>query len=135
MTTIAYDGISIACDGRVCRGNEIESENFKKYFDANGARYFFSGTLGDFSFDLPVHRSQTQSQASGFFIKDGKVFDFTAYDGTWYVHAAIPNTARGSGGVYAVSAMRLGLNAREAVKFASKNDAYTGGKISVFRVT
>lgn len=37
--------------------------------------------------------------------------------------------AGGSGGDFALGALRLGLNAREAVKHACKLDVYSGGRI------
>lgn len=41
--------------------------------------------------------------------------------------------AIGSGAKHALTAMDLGLDAKEAVKMAMKRDIYTGGRIRTFR--
>ena len=134
MTTIAYDGNSIAIDGQVNCGSIIQSSDFDKSINIDGITYFCAGTISDYQLLPPIHRVDTKADLEGFFLKDGKVWHFADVDGVWFVCEAIPRSACGSGSMFALSAMAMGKSAEEAVKFASTLDVYTGGKIRVFKV-
>lgn len=128
MTTIAYDGESIAVDQRLVLGNQIASENFDKSITIDGITYFVSGVWSDVCYLPPVHRGPTEADIDGFFYDPNRdrVMNFITQDGMWFVQEAMPKSAVGSGGDYAVAAMRLGKDAKEAVEFASTLDIYTG---------
>jgi hypothetical protein len=66
----------------------------------------------------------------------------------WYNHklyaclgSTVPNLIKdryftiGSGGAYARSALELGMNPKDAIKFASKFDANTNNKVHVVKLT
>lgn len=140
MTTIAYDGKTIAYDSRSTSEYKIGSDNFNKRFTKNGVVFFLSGSVGDENAIAELWESEeTESEIdfhcfvidnAGVWVfggdSDAEVFRFRVEQFEKY--------AIGSGRDHAITAMDLGCDAKTAVKMAAKRDCCTGGKIRTFRL-
>ncbi len=148
MTTIAYDGKTLAVDSRISSLSSISSDNYMKLFKLESIDYFgdqllyiaLSGNVSD------MHKFTQQIKHKGtIFTGDKKKVElwgiilgqeFNYYLDPGLKLVAMPkkeHLAEGSGRDFALSAMSLGLDAVAAVKHAMKFDAATGGKVeSVF---
>jgi len=140
MTTIAYDGKTVAIDSRICRGSLIAADDAIKYRYQKNKLFFLTGTTDhcDYfakSFCAGELCGIKKCVASGILLTDGNVF----YVGSDYdndVFFACPvdgrKTSCGSGESFALAAMDHKKNAEDAVKYAMTRDTYTGGKVHVF---
>lgn len=141
MTTIAWDGISLAGDGRVTSSSLILTDKHTKIHDAGDQ---LVGMAGDYAKseewleayldgDLLEPLEEEEGGDTGFVVllveKDGGSVA-VSYNGGPLLQVGAP-FAVGSGADFAVGAMSSGKTAKQAVKLAMKYDAATGGKITV----
>lgn len=141
MTTIAWDGKTLATDSMVTSDETILSTVDKKlYLDVG--RFKAVATCG----------SAVKTDALIFWIKEGEegsppkmgeddcILCVTS-DGDLYVYwhhdsdchyCATGNMAAGSGSDIAFGALDAGATAVEAIKIASKRNVYTGGKVQSY---
>lgn len=136
MTTIAWDGITLAADSQlngdfVCRGG------VKKVHRVGGDIVACSGAMEHIMAFIAWYDPRSGVDDFPSEIKDFTAFVFQSdtgrvmeYGGTpypWQLFDA-PH-ATGSGSPYAMGAMLNGANAKQAVKIASQLDDATGGRI------
>lgn len=134
MTTIACNGIEMACDGFVTGGGTIHQADYKKiirvgtrivgwtgqpYF-ARQLHDFLSGNLEEIDFGEDFEAIILDDDGDCFCM-DGKGREYKT---------ALP-AACGSGTQFALAAMRLGHSPYEAVKIACELDVTSGGEIFV----
>lgn len=140
MTTIAWNGTTLATDGRLTVKGKIIADNYCKIRRLNCSHnrdtLIWGGFAGDpsdtdkFISHLVNNTEHMQHGVSGiiigkkhvYWVEDNNMWLLEAPDGIFL--------AEGSGCVIALSAMHLGLNALQAVRHAKKLDCYTGGVIS-----
>ena len=138
MTTIAFDGVTMAADGRSTYGDCITDENYVKIKSINGKLFGFDGEVGfmkkvehEISINLSVDDREVDKEF---------MYEYILYDAGYllsyrndrkYPTVVYPPFAIGTGGLAAIAVMRAGLNAEEAVKVAITMDVYSGGKITV----
>ena len=142
MTTIAWDlklG-EIACDSRSCTDGIINSNQVNKHLEKDGYHFFLAGWLANqhefcsafiadelkVSKPLDIHA----------IVWDGSgLWEAGTEEGTLWRHPVTSvQGAIGSGSDFAVAAMDHGCTPTEAVRAASKRDAYTGGRIKTFQI-
>lgn len=145
MTTAAYDGNTIAADGRVTSSSIILTDKhlkIREYGDVvvvtagdySSAKKWEDKKFGPAQFDDEDDDTRDNStKSSGDFIalvvEKETGIPYLSYGGEELLEVEFP-VAIGSGAEYAKSAMHFGKTAVEAVKFAMKFDAATGGKIT-----
>jgi ATP-dependent protease HslVU (ClpYQ) peptidase subunit len=144
MTTIAWKDKVLAADSRITEGTRITSDNIVKIFHID-VKYFddtlyyiaFAGEMGDWEKYLAALRNTDDNYriyASGISstaIVVGQKNVYIMESNKDYL-LRFPQTETlsvGSGAAYALSAMKLGLSAVDAVKHARTLDAATGGII------
>jgi len=134
MTTVVFDGATVAWDSRVTAGTDIITDNAQKRYKVDGRTFWFSGTVGDFQeFAEAYAGRETRRELSVSALvldRDGLYMSSTDGREIWRTPVLAP-CALGSGGDYALGAISCGKTAKEAVKIASTRDACTGGKIRV----
>lgn len=161
MTTIVWDGKTLASDSQMTNGNLIALSNFQKiyipdpekeYWEANGKRVVAFGIAGDAkAVDYIKHelhqgitfRTQVECEDDLMFTAILVTEDHLAY--SWVVDTnkekrntwseLIPHSgpiAKGSGGRFALAIVSIGKDAKAAVKATIKLDAYSGGDIQEF---
>lgn len=139
MTTIAFDGKTMACDTRVVCGSNCYNTDTKIYEndtyvigvagDAGvgtmliDCPYILQARHYDFDFDALVFVKGTKKVYRVSFYKSWNCA-LSSVIPVADVHAAV-----GSGSPYALAAMECGHSARGGVAVASKFDVNTGGKI------
>ncbi len=145
MTTIAYDGKSLATDSRSTIRDTIYDENSKKLF-LNVGPFSAVAVSGDFQATTDLLEEvagctsiqQVRSllhedrEGKGILIGvlySGEAWSFDACDAC-VLTQGVPYAA-GSGRDYAYAAMDLGLSAREAIVAASKRDVHTNNVVQV----
>lgn len=143
MTTIAYrDGI-IAWDSRAVDGSGviIDDDYNKKKKISNGSYVFFSGEISavDKLIDMWINnisQIETTLACETLICEFGKLYRVMLMDCELIQEELDLNKyyAIGSGSKYALTAMDLDLNARDAVKMAIKRDCFSGGKISTHKI-
>lgn len=129
MTTIAWDGRTMACDSMV---TEHHGQPIRKIFKIG--RYVLGGA-GDL---VDVLRARNMIRESGFCELDGInaqiILVDTEFLRAWTFDDGFPIPIKppyaiGSGGHYAMGAMDAGAEARDALKIARNRDDTTGGRI------
>lgn len=140
MTTIAIDENSISGDSMSTCQDTIVSNSIKKVYKKDGVIYAFAGVL-EHCEDLAMFISGESDNVGRDSIdgnvvtidKDGEIRIHWIQDGVYDSGKKTPPFAIGSGGDYALSAMKLGLTSRQAVDHAKKIDLHTGGKITTIK--
>lgn len=152
MTTIAYrDGI-LAADGRINVDGMISTDNKNKIIELDSTVLFnpFSKSLDIASDSLVCIATAGCSDCIGFYLDylylghafndlEGTAIVFTKKyiyrsDGSRFYEVPDEPIVLGSGSTYALTAMRMGASAEEAVKIACEMDVYSGGKITTRKV-
>lgn len=147
MTTIAFDGKTLASDGQVS-GGYISSYKYKKIFSKNGWLIGAAGRLSECAmfiewFEKWLHAQEGREQ--GIKVDPVEPFDreeFTALvisperecmvfeSGRDMFEVEAP-FAIGSGSPFAIAAMKAGADAKKAVEVAIELDPYSGGEVFV----
>lgn len=138
MTTIAFDGTHIAADTLISDNGCVYGYT-SKIHQVKGGVLATSGGLVDitlaidwFNVGRPAEAKPTLESFYAIFIPDvGQPQEYGERLVPLFV--VIP-WAGGSGRDFALSAMKLGKNCREAVEFAASIDLCTGGDIESIRV-
>lgn len=136
MTTIAFDGVTMAADGRSTSGYVIATDEFVKVHRTNGKLWALCGeprfidSIARFLTDgTPIAQSKDDECLYEYIVWDGcKLMSYMndrSVGDEWHYPMGF-----GSGGNAATAAMRAGLNAIDAVKVAITMDVYSGGKIT-----
>lgn len=139
MTTIAYDHKNkvIAIDGRYHASDVILTDSAIKWRKTEEGVWFFCGAQSDESYLMSLSHNQKLNvppNASALLIRSGKCI-LVCSSGEYCEHTELTcNHSIGSGWKFALSALKLGKSAKEAVIHASQMDIYTGGDIHVFCV-
>ena len=139
MTTIAFDGKTMACDTRVVCGSNCYNTDTKIY-ENDFAVIGVAGDAGvgtmliDCPYILQARPYEFDFEAL-VFVKDTEKVYKVAFYKSWdcALSSVIPVAdgfaAVGSGSPYALAAMYLGNTATRSVTVASQFDTNTGGKI------
>ncbi|TQV82851.1 hypothetical protein [Aliikangiella coralliicola] len=141
MTSIVWDGKSLAGDGRLTVNGYIVDSYFSKVRkinanlrgerviaiglsgDADAHHYIESWIKNDCLDDLP-----DCMEIGGIIVTESKAYSFCD-DSNGRLCLINDSFAVGSGAPLCLSALKLGLNAKEAVKHAASIDVYTGGRV------
>lgn len=140
MTTIAYHHKSktIAWDSRSTSGNLITSDESEKMTKVDDVKFWICGSIADEQLLIDMYfgeKSEVIPEANAIVFDEGEVFLIGVNDDALIWKQPLrSDRAIGSGGDFAMSAMRLGLSAKEAVEHAKTLDCYTGGKVRVMRL-
>jgi len=149
VTTIAFDGKNLVADGRATAGNLIVAKSSKKIFEltvaANGVEYrAVMAGAGSYQALVMAVKAMEDSENildgcpgvlepesfSGLLIlEDGRVFALE--DHLVPMPVEIP-VAQGSGTEYALTSMRIGQDAIDAVLTACDMDVFSGGDLTAF---
>lgn len=139
MTTIAFDGKTMACDTRVVCGSNCYNTDTKIYendfavIGAAGDAGVGDILVGDRGILVPKHYDFDFEALV--FVKDTEKVYKVAFYKSWdcALSSVIPVAdgfaSVGSGSPYALTAMYLGETATRSVTVASQFDTNTGGKI------
>lgn len=137
MTTIAYDGKTLAADSRATSSG-MPYKVVKIFTLADGSLFAGSGDYGQI-IAVKEWLENTDSQKpnaadfAGLLVtSDGVLFRIEETLGRLPVHEAFH--AIGSGRDFAMAAMHCGRTAREAIEIASLYDVFTGGEVMAFDV-
>lgn len=142
MTTIAIDAYgNMACDGRKTdqNGYIVSDATQKIFYDKElNVYYAFAGVFADCNtlVDIVINGAEINVQelrANLVVVNQDGPYLYTLYDGQVKAEPIDPPYAIGSGEQFAISAMDFGLTAKEAIKYAVKRDASSGGKIKVVK--
>lgn len=140
MTIIAWDGEILAADKRFCFGSLPMTGT--KIYRHNGMLLAISGNAasGEEMLHWFIHGcnidkfpqiQRDKNDFSGLLVID-KNKNILKYEYSPHPIRLLPQkTAIGSGRDFAIAAMHLGKNAREAVEVAIKHDIYCGNGIDV----
>lgn len=157
MTTIAWDGTILASDSQSSSGDMVCTLREQKIFtppegkdwSVNGELVLAVGTAGDCGIEAQLFGMMSQNltwQTEFTPEPEFTALAMTANARAWIIskksgdtHASISlqldSYGIGSGGLIALSAMRCGKNAIDAVKVAIELDLYSGGKVQWFSTT
>lgn len=139
MTTIAFDGKTMACDTRIVCGNNCYNTDTKIYEN----EFVVIGAAGDAGVGIVLIRDNSVLNPKSYdfdfealvFVKDTEKVYKVAFYKSWdcalssVIRVADSFAAVGSGAPYALAAMECGYSAHGGVAVASKFDTNTGGKI------
>ena len=139
MTTIAYhkESNTVAWDSRSTSGGIIISDEAQKRYEINGVYFWMCGAICDYQLFFDAYFGKEINLVPEC---DAIVYD----NGEFYLagvsNEAVPwkqplsnNMAIGSGSQFAISAMKLGMNAKEAIEHAKTLDVYSGGEAHEFQ--
>lgn len=139
MTTIAADGVHVCSDSqRVCGSERVDLSTKKIQARPGGHLFAFTGDVGAFdpAIDWYLNKGADPDKAPKV-SKDGswrllviKRDCLVSYsDNVPYPEEFPYPQAFGSGANYAMTAMRLGKTAEEAIKIAAEFDVWTAGPV------
>lgn len=141
MTTIAYDGKTVACDGRESGGGIIFTDSVEKWRSTDEGVFFGAGIPCDIEKLVQISSLEVFDVAyeADLILIDN---DRNAWVITQSEHGSVyknrlnhlDSYAIGSGMPFALAAMDMGMTAKEAVEYAKTRDSHTGGKVSVFDI-
>ena len=142
MTTIAWDGKSVAADSQCTYGSYISPVNYRKLIKRDGIVFACTGSGPLFSplvdWYLSGHDPKSCPTATGDYtstllvFRDGKAFMLkTEMPYPEEMHAP---DAWGAGAEFAIGAMHAGADASRAVEIAIKCNPYTGGEVLCFEL-
>lgn len=138
MTTIAWDGKSLAADRLVVQGGAIVLYRPKLVKAGTRGWFAVTGDLADSQALLDYFDGgdrPTFSASAALCWIDGELFEFD--EATIPIRYEKPDRVRlaiGSGAKWALAAMDFGADARDAVRYAAKRDTCTGGRIDVVHI-
>jgi hypothetical protein len=139
MTTIAWDGETLATDSQGTLGDHKSGGAHKKLFRNVGpfVAVALSGELRSFPSVLESFKTgdvtEDSLEVAGLCVdQHGKAWEFDGYH--WTFEKVKAKTAMGTGWALATAAMQGGADAPLALKIACKLDLYSGGRIQKFTV-
>lgn len=153
MTTIAWDGSTLASDSQSTSNDAICTLNEQKIFtpsekpwSVNGEAVLAVGTAGDCGIELQLfemmesdltHKSQFTTEPSFTALAvtgKGRLWIICKNSGDAHasVSLQLDSYATGSGGMIARAAMVCGKDAIGAVEVATTMDVFSGGKVQAF---
>jgi ATP-dependent protease HslVU (ClpYQ) peptidase subunit len=141
MTTIAYhhESRTIASDGRITNSGLIISDSTNKMTEVEGVKFWMCGSTCDEELFIKMYFGESSDlipEVSAIVYDNGKLLLVGVTDQCIMFKAPITtNRALGSGSSFAISAMKIGLNAKEAVEHAKCFDIYTGGDVNVVNLS
>lgn len=156
MTTIAWDGKTLAADSQATAGNVVTSTTTLKIITPGldeiwrirGKKILAFSACGD----ACANEEFTEALQKGIFtetkMRSGLAFSAIAVTGIGSgfeifkkeggeeiaIYLLDSPRAFGSGSEYALSAMHLGMTAQDAVNHASQIDLYSGGAVNIYEV-
>lgn len=135
MTTICFDGVTIASDSR-STGNYIEDKT-QKLFKQGNRIYGFCGRVTSAYVFLQWSNDRTKEKPR--LDDDFEVIEIEKGNAYYYDKNLVktPSTipcAIGSGCHLAMAAILSGKNAKEAVEIAKRLDENTGGRVQTIKV-
>ena len=138
MTTLAYKDGVIAYDSRLTQGDIIHTDNAEKKYVRDGVSFFLCGNVCDYKDAISEWFGDTIAgnlEANGFVSdNEGVIWEFGSNESFWRNRIDISKSySYGTGRRFALTAMDLGLSAKDAVKMAIKRDVYSGGKVNTFK--
>ena len=138
MTTIAYKDGVIAYDSRETKGSIIHTDEANKKRELDGVYFFLCGDncgYKDVMSEWFCSTTKTLLNVCGIAVdEEGTLWEFGNDDGFWRDRINLSEPyVYGSGSSFALTAMDLGLSAKDAVKMAIKRDVYSGGKVNTFK--
>ena len=144
MTTLAFDGKTLASDSQVSCGGMITSTSEQKIYILKDGRCFAGcGTvkfvtivlkwLNDGQPDPAPTWDEKDGDFEGLIVNADGTNPCEIYSGGVFSPVEVPWVG-GSGCRFALAAMRLGYTARQAVECAKGLDAYTGGPVQTIRM-
>jgi hypothetical protein len=137
MTTIAWDGKTLAADSRAT-SNGMPYKVVKIFILVDGSLFAGSGDYGQIIavkewLENPGMQKPDVSDFAGLLVTtDGVLFKLEDTLGRLPVYEAFH--AIGSGRDFAMAAMHCGRTAREAIDIASLYDVFTGGDVVAFDI-
>lgn len=141
VTTIAYKGGVIACDGRITSGSLIEDDDREKMIEREGARFFLTGATADYDMLISAYLGERvlphPVDACSLVFRNGALTCVGVDEDLRVWEAPVPLDkpyAMGSGRTYALTAMDMGATAYQAVEMAAKRDTSTGGTIRTYEI-
>ena len=136
MTTIAWDGVTLATDSQGNIGDQKAGDHIRKMWKNIGPfqAVALSGELRSFDIVLDAMRMNEPSdmlpqvEVQGVCVDDvGQAWEFEGHH--WSFKKMKPRTAQGSGWALATAAMEGGADAVKALRITCKLDLYSGGRI------
>lgn len=152
MTTIAFKQGILAADSRVTAGGHIVSDSHNKIMKINQEVSFLNGehfvkyiacsgvilsleAVRDYLVENKELSYVKDDEYSCFILTDKECFAlYFNDDNNAYIDKCFDGEAIGSGAAFAVSAMKMGLSAVDAVKHACKLDVYSGGRVRSVKI-
>ena len=140
MTTIVYshERKEIAMDSRASRGGMVVTDKFVKMFESKGVKFFMAGLPADVKVLMEMYEDPEimgLPEVECLVLDGGKVYSVCpSEEGTLSILECTFDCSIGSGGEWALAALDFGRTTRQAVKYATTRDLYSGGKISVIKV-
>lgn len=145
MTTFAYSKKenAIAIDGRMTRGSMVASDKDNKYIETASGIYFTIGCLSAAN-RLVKHIEDGDEEVEVENSWDCHIIEACDPPKEYYVNEfgfiecdeiTEDFLTSGSGESYAMAALDMGKNVRQAVQYAMTRDIYSGGKITVYDIT
>ncbi|AUR94645.1 hypothetical protein NVP1197A_07 [Vibrio phage 1.197.A._10N.286.54.F2] len=136
MTTIVYDhkNKTISWDSRqTSNGGEIKSDKVKKHHISNGVHFWIAGAVCDQDLMIQHYLGESPElvpECNCIAFDDGKVYRCGVNEqAIFWKELLTHNDGFGSGREWALAALDFGLSSKDAVKYATKKDAFSGGKI------
>ncbi len=152
MTTIAWDGVTLASDSRIVKGSRLISDKYQKIYSfPSGYSYHgdellaigISGVVADFDKAILMITSKSigclefdnKCEIDAIIIGEKFVYEMEEGQDFLIRHEKSTKLACGSGAVFARTAMHLNKNAKQAVKVAIDLDCGCGGEVQSMRFT
>lgn len=140
MTTIAWDGKTLAVDSYVNQGDIItDKDGIKIFYDVGdyhaAAIAGLLIPLGDFVEWLKGEKEKDHPKADGEIVvvdSNGDAYSFFPDDSHNPTQRRMSPYATGSGRKLAIGAMEAGATAIEAIEIAARRDPFTGGKVRFY---
>lgn len=138
MTTIAWDGKTLAADSQITGENFIYGVEDRKIFRVNKDLIATAGDSAQCLSFVDWYRDQSQDypekmdDLAVLVITSNGAFEYTSHKTPQPVTA--PHSV-GSGSGFAMGAMLAGASSKKAVDIASRLCKYTGGPVRTMRLT
>ena len=131
MTTVAWDGETVAADSQIA-ASYIDPSGVNKLIKKRGKVYAMAGTYSQV-YEYIINNKPITCEESCCLIIDLKTKQAMIQE-IGGMYPVKPPVSIGSGSDFAITAMTLGKTAIEAVKIAIKLDPNSGGKVNSVKV-